>query len=594
MRTYPGVDQAQRWRLLVIALALTTFAGLILQRLVWYQITDRAHFAALADAEHQQRRPLAASRGALLDAQGRPIALNVMYNAVYVYRPEMTNVERVATTLSTAVGMPKEDVLRRIQEADTHWQLVAARLPANASTQISAARLPGVELRSLPAREYPEGSLAAQVLGFVGADGGGLSGLELTLEEELGGKAGIIITEGDTVGGEIAIGRKELVPPVPGSDVVLTIDRYTQRLAERELAKAVQTNKATGGIVIVMEPSTGAILAMATNPTFSLTADSPFDADRQQLYKPVAVTDTYEPGSVMKLMTAAAAIEEGVVTPNTPYRDVGVALVNGIPIRNWDGGAYGDVSVRQILVYSLNTGAQWIAGLLGPERFYKYMDAFGFGAPTGIKLNGEAAGAYRRPADSGWSQLDLATNSYGQSISVTPLQMITAIAALGNHGVLMQPQIVREIRKADGVHRVEPRPVRAVVSPATAETMLDMMGSVWRQPSLEPLRIEGYKLAAKSGTADIPAPNGYSTGKTYASFVGFVPSPNPKVAILVRIDRPEALYGGVAAAPVFRAIANDLLTYLQVAPTEVRITATATRPTDSSNTATPTDSQSGR
>ena len=168
---------------------------------------------------------------------------------------------------------------------------------------------------------------------------------------------------------------------------------------------------------------------MATNPTFSLTSDSPFDSDRQQLYKPAAVTDTYEPGSVMKLMTVSAAIEEGLVSPNTHYLDTGVAHVSGVPIRNWDGGAYGDVTIREILVHSLNTGAQWVAGQLGPERFYKYMDAFGFGERTGIKLNGEAPGSFRRATDQGWSPVDLATNAYGQSISVTPLQMITAIVS---------------------------------------------------------------------------------------------------------------------------------------------------------------------
>jgi cell division protein FtsI/penicillin-binding protein 2 len=273
----------------------------------------------------------------------------------------------------------------------------------------------------------------------------------------------------------------------------------------------------------------------------------------------------------MKLMTVAAALEEGLVSPDTHFQDTGAFMVSGIPIRNWDGGAYGDVTVRQILVHSLNTGASWIAGRLGPNRFYQYMETFGFGVPTGIKLNGEAAGAFRRPSDPGWTQLDLATNSYGQSISVTPLQMITAIASLGNQGVLMQPQIVREIRSADGVKRIEPRPVRAVVSPRTAETMLSMMASVWNQPSLAAHRIDGYSLAAKSGTADIPAGGGYSTGQTYASFAGFVPMPNPRFAILVRVDRPETTYGGVAAAPVFRAIAAELLTYYQIPPADLRI-----------------------
>ncbi|HZT08978.1 MAG TPA: penicillin-binding transpeptidase domain-containing protein [Chloroflexota bacterium] len=571
MRTYPSVEQTQRWRLLLIGLAVTTFAGLILQRLFWYQVTDRERFVALANEEHQERRPLAPARGALLDTNGHPIALNVMYDAVYVYRPALTSLDRAVTVLTAATGKTRDQVMDAIQRADKQWTLLASRLPANAASQIASAGLSGVELRSLPAREYPEGSLAAQVLGFVGADGSGLSGLELTLDDALAGKPGVVVTEGDTEGDEIAIGRKALIPPVPGSDVVLTIDRYIQRVAERELDRAVQANKATGGIVIVMNPTTGAVLAMATNPTFSLTSGAPLEASEQQLYKPVVVTDTYEPGSVMKLMTAAAGVEEGVVTPDSRYHDNGLALINGVPIRNWDGGAYGDVTVREILVHSLNTGAQWIAGLLGPDRFYRYIEAFGFGAPTGIQLNGEAAGSFRRNTDPGWSALDLATNSFGQSISVTPIQMITAIAALGNHGILMKPQIVKEIRGPDGVKRFDPQPVRSVVSDRTAETMLNMMESVWNQPALSAVHIAGYRLAAKSGTADIPAPNGYSTGKTYASFAGFAPLPNPRFVILVRIDRPEAIYGGVVAAPVFRAIASEILTYMQIPPTDVKV-----------------------
>jgi cell division protein FtsI/penicillin-binding protein 2 len=317
-------------------------------------------------------------------------------------------------------------------------------------------------------------------------------------------------------------------------------------------------------VIIVMEPATGAILAMATLPTYSLTEESVFSPTRQAIYKPTAVTDTYEPGSVMKLVTVAAAVEEHVVTPATRYRDTGVAIIDGVPIRNWDGGAYGDVDVRGILVHSLNTGTQWIAAQLGAERFYNYVELFGFGKPTGVRLNGEAGGAFRRPSDAGWTRVDLATNSYGQSIAVTPLQMITAIAALGNGGVLMRPQLVREIRSADGVHSFPPESVRQVVSPSTADTMLDMMVSVWNQDALRPLRIDGYTIAAKSGTADIPEPGGYRSGQTYASFAGFGPVPNPRFAILVRLDRPEAIYGGVTAAPVFRAVANELFTYLRI------------------------------
>jgi cell division protein FtsI/penicillin-binding protein 2 len=565
------LEQAQRWRLLLVGLAVTASSVLILQRLSWYQITDHPRFAVLASEEHQARRTLTPKRGALLDTRGYPIALSVMYDAVYVYRPEIPSLDKAATLLSEALGMDRGEVLDRLRSADRHWTLLASRVPANAAGRIEAARMDGVDLRRIPAREYPEGSLAAQVLGFVGAEGRGLSGLELTLDAELAGKPGVVITERDTAGSEITIGRKALVPAVPGSDVVLTIDRYLQRMAERELAAAVTANKATGGAIIVMEPATGAILAMAALPTFSLTAEPPGVGDAQERYKPVAVTNTYEPGSVMKLITVAAAIEEQAVSPDTTYLDTGVAVVQGTPIRNWDGRGYGTVTVRQILMHSLNTGAQWVASRVGPERFYRYLEAFGFGAATGVRLNGEAPGSFRRVSDPGWAPVDLATNSFGQSIAVTPLQMITAVSALANDGVLMQPQLVRETRGPDGVQATTPHSVRRVVSSRTADTMVNMMVSVWGQPALQAHRVEGYTLAAKSGTADIPGPGGYQKSQTYASFVGFGPIPNPRFAILVRIDRPEALYGGVVAAPVFRAVAKELLAYFRIPGPEAQV-----------------------
>jgi len=562
-------DPLPRLRLALVGLAVVSLAVLIVQRLYWYQIADHDTFVAMASDEHQQKKSLPARRGALLDSSGHPIAVNVMYDALYAYRPEVGNVDRAATVLSDALGLPKDELAARIGAANTHWTAIVPTVPANAATQIEHAELTGIELRRVPAREYPEGSTAAQLLGFIGADGKGLSGIELTFDQELSGTPGFMITERDTIGSEIALGRKAMVPPVAGSDIHLTIDRYVQRMAEQRLAEAVKSNKATGGVIIVMEPSTGAVLAMAADPTYSLTSEEGYDPQRPELYKPLTVTDTYEPGSVMKLMTMAGAIEEGLITPDgTYYQDTGVAYVDGVPIKNWDGGAYGRVSMREVIVHSLNTGTQWVAGQLGPERFYKYMDAFGFGQLSGVRLNGEAPGAFRKPGETGWTRTDLATNSYGQSISVTPLQMITAIAAIGNHGVLMRPQLVREIRGPEGVERMTPEPIRQVVSPKTADTVLDMMVSHWRQSAFTSIQIAGYTLATKSGTADIPGPGGYSSGKTYASMVGFGPIPNPRFVIMVRLDRPEAVYGGTVAAPVLRELANDLFSYYRIPPTE--------------------------
>ncbi|HEY3117447.1 MAG TPA: penicillin-binding protein 2 [Chloroflexota bacterium] len=553
-------------RILILGFIMVSGATFILQHLYWYQFVDTKNLTNRAVAEHEYQQAVPAHRGALLDRNGYPLALSVTYHDVYIYAPFMTSKDQTISKLADILGMPREAVVQRLQQATTQSMLLAERVGANTIAQLQAANLSGVEIRPVSVREYPQGSLAAQVLGFVGKDGKGLSGLELTLDKDLRGQSGLIMAEQDSGGREIGLGRKELTPSVTGSDVILTLDRDIQQMAEQRLAESIKENKGIGGIVIVMEPSTGAILALASQPTYTLAPDFEVDARRQALYKPVAVTDTYEPGSVMKLVTVASAIEEGAVGPESRYFDGSPAIIDGIPIYNWDRQSYGSVTVRQILIYSLNTGAQWVAAQLGADKFYRYLDAFGFGQDTGIALNGEAAGQFRRPDDPNWGRLDLATNSFGQSISATPLQVITAIASLANSGMRMEPELVREIRGPGGAKRVDPQPVRQVVSPQTAATMLDLMVSVWTQPALQPLQIPGYILATKSGTADIPDLGGYNLQKTYASYVGIGPIPDPRFVILVRIDQPVTTWGGTAAAPVVRALADDLFRYLGIPP----------------------------
>jgi cell division protein FtsI/penicillin-binding protein 2 len=544
---------------------MSAFSLVVAQHLYWYQVHDQANLYQAAEEVHEERRQIPPERGALLDTDGYPLAVTVSYEALWVYRPYIRDPQQTATTLAALVELPADDVLRVIQSADREWKLVKNGLAAAAASRIRDADLPGTDLRPTRIREYPEGSLAAQVLGFVGVDGSGLSGLELTLDDELNGKQGLLITERDTEGREIVLARKQLLPAQGGADVVLTLNRNLQRDAERILADAVRQNKGTGGVIIVMDPASGSILALASQPTFVLGPDMELRPGTEALLKPAFVTDTYEPGSILKLMTVAAAIEEGVVNANTPYFDSGVAIVDGVPIRNWDGRGYGTVTVRQILQFSLNTGAQWVAGQLGADRFYRYLDAFGFGHPTGIPLNGEAGGFYRTPDDGRWSRTDLATNAYGQSITATPLQVIAAVASLANGGVRMQPRLVAETRGPAGNRANPPRSAQRVVSETTAAAMLDMMQSVWEQPSLQANHIRGYTLAAKSGTADIAGPGGYN-GKTYASFVGLGPMPRPRFAVLARIDQPETTWGGTAAAPVVRQVFESIFNQYKIPP----------------------------
>ena len=558
----------EQWRLLVLGLSMAAGASLIAQHLFWYQVADQAQLTEMATETRKQSQPITPERGALLDAKGRPLAVTVTYHSVYVFGPQIREAERtsVSNRLGAILSLPADQVLATIRQADREWKAVAEQVPFALTSQIEAARFPGVDLRPVQVRDYPEGSIAPQVLGFVGRDAQGLSGVELTMENELAGRPGLLISERDTEGGEIAIGRKQLVPAIKGSDLVLTIDRQIQRSAERILGEAIRQNKGSGGVILVMEPATGALAAMASFPTFSLSPSMRIQPGQDYLYKPLPVTDTYEPGSVLKLITVAAAIDGQAVGPDSRYFDGGVASVDGVAIRNWDGRGYGSVTVRQILQYSLNTGAQWVAAQLGADHFYQYLDRFGFGRPTGIALNGEAGGSFRVPGDPDWTRLDLATNAYGQSIAATPLQVLSAVAALGNGGVRMRPQLIREIRGQGGVRAVPPEAVQRVVSEETAAIMLNLMTSVWNQPSLQTNWIAGYDIAGKSGTADIAGPGGYNSGKTYASFVGLGPMPNPQFAVLVRVDQPETTWGGLAAAPALSAMFQEIFAYVRIPP----------------------------
>lgn len=543
-----------------------------------YQVVQYQRFRDLASEEHRLKKEIVARRGDILDRNGNPLAISVMYQSVYAYPPAVKDPSSVASTLSRLVGDPPEAILSKLQSSSNAAVLIKRKLPADVSTKIANLDLPGVFLQSEPFRGYPEGSIAAQLLGFVGKDFKGLASLELSMDKELGGEPGLLDAERDTVGGEIAIGRRDLVPPTDGSDAILTIDRYIQRMVERELATAVKDYKGRGGFIIVMDPKTGGILAMASNPTYDLTAEEVYDPSHQELYKPTAVTDIYEPGSVMKIVTMSAGIEEKLITPDTAITDRGSVLIDGVRIHNWDFQGPGRETMTQVLINSANVGAAYVSNLLGPDRFYRYVDAFGFGKPTGIDLPGEASGKYRTPKDPAWTKSDLATNSFGQGIAVTAIQMISAVSTIANDGVLMKPMVVKAFRQGDSVREMPPVQVRRVISSQTAKALTGMMVHVVEDNSLKLSVVPGYKIAGKTGTADLPTATGYTSGATYASQVGFAPVEDPKFALLVRIDDPEKKYGGQVASPVFKKIAEQLFAYMKIPPSEpAKVKASAGR-----------------
>jgi len=563
-----GEARDQRWRLMTLCVLFAACAVVLLYRAYSYQVLEYQRFHDLASEEHRLKKEIVPRRGDVLDRNGNPLAVSVMYKSVYAYPPSIKDPAAVATALSGVIGEPSESILAKLRSNSNTAVLLKRKLPAEVSTRIANLSLPGVFLQAEPFREYPEGSIAAQLLGFVGKDFKGLASLELSLDRELAGEPGLIDAERDTVGGEIAIGRRDVIPPRDGSDAVLTIDRFIQRMVERELANAVKEYKGRGGFIIVMDPKTGEVLAMASYPTYDLTAEEVFDPNHQELYKPTAVTDIYEPGSVMKIVTMSAGIEEKLVSPSTVFNDTGVLRVDGAIIRNWDFSAHGRETMTQVLINSCNIGASYVSGLLGPERFYRYIDAFGFGKPTGIDLPGEASGRYRTPKDPDWTRVDLATNSFGQGIAVTAIQMVAAASVIANGGVLMKPMVVKAFRNGDSVREVPPVQVRRVISPETARALTEMMVHVVEDNSLKLSVVPGYRIAGKTGTADLPTAAGYTSGATYASQVGFAPADDPRFVMLVRIDDPEKKFGGQVASPVFKKIAEQLFAYMKIPPSD--------------------------
>ena len=563
------------WRIWTVITAISIGALVVTGRLVQLQIIDHQRYAAEARVTQVSEETISDRRGALLDRNGYPLAGSEDAFDVMVEKrawDDSAEAAVAANAISGITGRNTDEILSIVDTAEIFEIAVARGLTYEQAQAVRELRLAGVRLFESSRRVYPEGNLAAQLLGFVGRDNVGLTGLEIDLEGILGGAKGTVTFERDGLGNRLALGESREVASQPGANVVLTIDRYIQRLAEKELDATIKKHEATGGTIIVVQPKSGEILAMASRPTADVTQPDLSDESKLALFRNRAVTDTYEPGSVFKLVTMATALDLGEVGPYTPWYDEGVYTANGYSIRNWDFSRNGDQSVTQILTKSLNTGAAWLANLARQERFYEYVDRFGFGKPTGVGLSGEAAGRMRTPENDpeNWRPVDLATNSFGQGISATPLQIAMAVATIANDGKAMKPQIVKEIAYPGQRKAIQPEAAGQVIAAETARTLREMMGVVVDGISSAFLNVHGYKVGGKTGTANLVTESGVYKPDTYiSSFVGVAPLDDPALAILVKIDEPKGVpWGTVVAAPAFGRIVQAALAYMKVPPTE--------------------------
>jgi cell division protein FtsI (penicillin-binding protein 3) len=551
------------WIFFLLLFSLVVIAG----KLFFLQVQQRDRLSERATKQYQRRLPIVSRRGTIYDRGGRELAVSLKVASVFAQPAAIENPEGTARALAPILGQPAKHLLSLLTSEKPFVWLERQLEPAQAEA-INDLGLKGIGLYPESRRYYPRQELASHVLGMVGLDDRGLEGLEHQYDDLLGGQPEFVTAQQDALGRIIFRHEEEGVRP-PIFELTLTIDEVLQYIAERELQRAVERSQAKAGSVVVMDPWTGEILALANQPTFD---PNNYKKAGSFAKRNRAVADYFEPGSVFKVFLAAGALEEGVVRPSDRFHgEYGAITVGGVTIR--DHEKYGWLTVREILSHSSNVGAIKIGQKLGKSLYYHYISSFGFGSLTGLDLPGETPGLIRRPK--GWSALSLPVLSLGQEISATPVQIATAFSAVANGGTLVRPHVVRELRAQDGsvARRVEPVIIRRVVSQQTAQTLLGMLSSVVEEGTGKEAALDQYSVAGKTGTAQKvdPATGRYSQKRVVASFVGAVPVESPRLVILVTIDDPETLrWGAAVAAPAFREIARDGLQYLQAPPSPTR------------------------
>lgn len=558
-----------RGRRYVLLLLLLCGFGVVLFRLVTLQVLQAAELSVKADRQHQKTVSLEGARGTIVDRHGKVLAMNVEVPSVFGVPNTVESPLKTARQLSPILHVRTDELERKLRQ-DRRFVWLARKLDPEQGRRLDRLSLDGIGVVMEGRRFYPKGPLLAHVLGFSGMDGEGLEGIEHRYEPYLHGEKRMMVLQRDALGHTVFPKGMTERSPTPGHSLRLTIDEVIQYIVERELEDAVGSARAKSGTMIVLDPKTGAVLAMAVSPRFDPNAVSALSPDR---WRNRALTDAYEPGSTMKAMMAAAAIEERVVRPNTMvFGEHGRMTVANTVIH--DHERLGWISFAQVIQKSSNIGAAKTGMALGEHRLYRYLQAFGFGQRTEIDLPGEGVGLVRDPKD--WGRRSVASISIGQEIGVTPLQMVSAVAAIANNGVLMKPYVVSEIRDADNhiLRQVPPQTRRRVISSETARSVTKILEGVVTDGTGTNAAIPGFRVAGKTGTAQKidPRTGTYSASRFVASFTGYAPADNPQLAMIVVIDEPQGdTRGGAVAAPVFSRVGEQVLSYLGV-PSNAPIT----------------------
>ena len=563
-----------RWRIATLLVVCALVAVRVAVRLGDLQVMQHDKLASGAQAEIDQQITLFPRRGQITDSAGNVLAMDVDRESLWVV-PQNVSAQRapqIALTLGALLGQDSNAILKKLTDRDHYWLPIARWMDPKVASQVDALDEAGLVIQYEPRRVYPQNTFAAQVVGAVNDNGDGISGVESFYNSTVKGITGTLTAALDPQKNPISIEPQQRQPARDGADLQLTIDPLVQHVIERELKAAIDKHQASGGTIIVMEASTGAIRGMASFPTF--------DPNRWQQFSDAlygrnpAISDVYEPGSTFKIVTVAAGLQARAFTADTTVPDNGSIDLPGLeePIHNWDWNGHGDITPGNVLLYSSNVGALQFAQMTGRDTFYKYVKAFGFGASTRIDLGGEEGGIVNEPGGPGFSDLTLPTNGFGQGIGVTPMQLVRAVGVIANNGHMVRPYVVQ--RRCQGDDCVDTQPVDdgAVVEPGVAWTVRRMLVNsanhyVNADPNGAKWLVPGYEVTAKTGTASIPDGNGGYEPYTIGSVVGFGPAENARYVVLVKIDRPkDDIWGVTTAIPVYQAVMDQLMRYAKIPP----------------------------
>ncbi len=578
----PRADFASVERIKVATWFLFGGIGIIIARLFFLMVLEHGFYTALAANTHESSSTLLPKRGQIFLSDARtgtpyPIALNDDVYTLYADTREIKTEEMARQVLDgldkqfTFAPERRETITKQLNKRTDPYEPIEQRLDQRKMETIKALDLPGIYFVREPHRNYPEGNLAATVIGFVGKDDKGNAlgryGIEGYWQKNLAGSGGFIEGLRSASGSWIESNKGLLKPAEDGADLVLTIDRTIQFKACERLRQGMIDYKATSASLVIMEPKSGAILAMCSLPDFNPNEyNKVTDAN---IFNNSAIFTPYEPGSIFKPITMAAALNEGAVTPNTPFFDTGRR--DGIcqhPIQNAGNKAFGDQTMTGVIQNSINTGMVHVVESLGKQKFLQYVKRFGFGVETGIELDTEVSGTIDSLTQNKGNKLDCytATASFGQGLTVTPLQAATAFSVIANGGTLMKPYIIKEKQFADGhIEVTKPKPIGTVLNRKAAGQIGNILVATVDKGYSGRARVTGYQVAGKSGTAEIAGPGGYT--KTYNhSFIGFAPAQDPKYVMIVKYEKPEPAYAESTAAPVFGDLSKFLLEYFQVPP----------------------------